>query len=152
MQSLGDAVGRQLVEVLALEAVSPGEHQHRVGPVVAGQLVHQVLALGGGELAGSGLVLGVGPAVLAHQSAGPGHLPDDDEGLLGQVVLDLADQRMAAGVAGVTTGVAGLIRSGDRRGVGRRGWLSGTGHGNSYSEGFDVRFDDQLLKQSLNGT
>jgi len=119
VQALADGVLDEVDEVRALETVTAGEDEHRVGTLVAGQLIDEFVALGVGELARGGMVLGLGAAMLADQGAGAGNLPDDDERLVVEVVLDLADERavawmtsrMATGVScGRTAGPGQVVR------------------------------------------
>ena len=143
VQTLADAVLDEVDEVGTLEAVTTGEDEHRVGTLVARQLVDEFVALGVRQLAGGGVVLGFGAAVLADQGAGAGDLPDDDEGLVVEVVLDLADERAVAGMAArmstwVATGMPGRMTRGRTRMSGLPwplGMISGGGH---FSSSFEV--------------
>ena len=137
MQALADAVLDEVDEVGTLEAVTTGEDEHRVGTLVARQLVDEFVALGVRQLAGGGVVLGLGAAVLADQGAGAGDLPD--EGLVVEVVLDLADERAVAGMSTwVATGMPGRMTRGRTRMSGLHwplGLISGSGH---FSSSFEV--------------
>ena len=98
MQALANCVLDEVDEVGAFEAVAASEDEHRVGTLVAGELVDELVTLGVGELTRSGTVLGLGPTVLAHQGTGAGDLPDDEEWFVVEIVLDFAHQRAVAGM------------------------------------------------------
>lgn len=90
------AVSDEFVQIRALEGVAAGDHEQGGGLPEGGHLVQQVLGSGGVQFARITVGDGLGAAVQAGQRAGPGGLPDDDEGPLARVVPLAAD-----GVGGV---------------------------------------------------
>ncbi len=80
-----NAVGDEIEDILPHQGVSAGEDQIGERLSEAGDLIQKGKALLPGELAGIRLRLSLGPAVLAGEQAGPGYLPDDDEGSLSKV-------------------------------------------------------------------
>ena len=76
------SVGHELLEVGAAERVAPRQDQDRRGIAERGHAVDQATALLGRQLARIAMGHRLGPAVDAGERAGPGRLPDDDEGSL----------------------------------------------------------------------
>src|SRR5690606_38721762 len=85
------AVGDELDEVGTLDGVAAREDDHRTWRAEAREVLEERLALGGAQLEGVTLGLGLGPTVPAGEGAGPRDLPDDDERTVGEVLVQRPD-------------------------------------------------------------
>ncbi len=105
-QALGRGVGHQLVDIGAHHGIAARKDDDRIAHAREG--VDQGLGLFGGQFAGIGLGVRLGPAVLAGQIAGAGHFPRDETADRGTVL-----QRPGPAHTGMASGMS-LRRMGSR--------------------------------------
>ena len=90
-------MGDEFGQVGPLEGVATGQYDEGAGRAECGQVIEQGLALRGTEFQRVAGADGIGPTVGTDQLAGPGHLPDNDEGPLGGVMVQQAHRAFARG-------------------------------------------------------
>ena len=120
VQPGGRAVGGELGEVGALEAVAAGDDEDNGWLAEGGCLVHEGLGLVGGELTGVTQWAGLGAAVTAGELAGAGGLPGHEHGAhRGVVTLDAHGSGAALRARGRRVSRLGPVGRGGVRRAGR---------------------------------